>query len=95
MRDPGSKGDTLTVGDRQTSSVPLFWYQCWAQSKQELEHVPEVSCSTARSASAAVCGFLPAKLLKMLPAGLCVQVNADLCLIVINGEILAFFLLEK
>lgn len=27
----------------------------------------------------------------MLPAGLCVQVNADLCLVVINGEILVFF----
>lgn len=98
MRDPGSEGDTLTVGgqtDRQTeASVPLFRYQCWAQSKQELERVPPVSCSTAHTALGVLCGFLLAKLLTA-PAGLCVQVNADLCLVVINGEILVFFLLER
>lgn len=46
--------------------VPLFW--CWR--KQELEDVPLLRCSTARSAAGIVCGRLPAKLLKTLPGGL-------------------------
>ena len=54
-----------------------------------------LQCSTARSAAGVVCGFLPARLLKMLPVGVCVQGNVDLCLVVINGEILGVFPLRE